>query len=456
VRDWASVIETHRLVELSAPEVDAILAAFPVPDADVAAAISEGAAGLPFYLGLQLDIHRDLVGEGVKPTPEHFARAPKAVLARFASHLGERLATAFTTLAHARRFDEQLFAHLKDHPGTLIGPVGLPEITRYSLVEVDQSGVFRLHQHYQDLQREELARTRPDDQRRIDEALFTYWDAACQPPDLRRLSLAHETALREAAHHQEFVAPTEHVGWLASRWPPFLLAARLRLCEDLWQAVLDLAERGNGAKSAAMAVALGSLGIVLQMLGRLDDARDAQQRALAINEKVFGPDHYEVAITLVNLGNVLHLRGRSDDARDAHQRALAINEKFYGPDHYEVAATLGNLGVVFQMLGRLADARDALERALAIKEKAYGPDHHEVAVTLTNLGVLIKQLDDFPTARAVEERALTIFERQLSPAHPQTAQICENLAITLERLGEAGRAGELKARAAAIRGGDAA
>lgn len=157
----------------------------------MAAAIRECADGVPFYLGLQLDIFRDLLIEGITPTAEHFARAPKAVLARFASHLGELLAASFVTFAHARRFDASLFQHLKEQPGTLIGAVGLPEIARYSLVEGEADGYYRLHQHYQDIQREELARSRPDDQRRIDEAFVAYWDAACQPPDLRSLTVAH-------------------------------------------------------------------------------------------------------------------------------------------------------------------------------------------------------------------------------------------------------------------------
>ena len=103
VRDWRAVVDAYRLGELSDPEVASILAAFPVADPDVPAAIRQGAAGLPFYLGLQLDIFRDLSAEGITPTPEHFGRAPKAVPARFANHLGQRLASAFTTLAHGRR-----------------------------------------------------------------------------------------------------------------------------------------------------------------------------------------------------------------------------------------------------------------------------------------------------------------------------------------------------------------
>jgi len=272
---------------------------------------------------------RDFLAEGVAARPEHFARAPVAVLARFADHLGRDLTTALTTLAHARRFDERLLAHLKAHPGLHLGPLGLREVTRYSLVEADQDGFFRLHQHFQDLQRQALARTRPDDQRRIDAALLAWWELCCQPPDLRSLDAAHETALRVAAHHQRLLAPEVHVAWLAARWPPFRQDARLQLGLELWETVLATVEHANGSDSAATATALGNLGIVLRMQG------------------------------------------------------------------------------------------------------------------------------DLPRARAVEERTLLIFERQLPATHPQIAQACENLAITLERLGEAGRAGALRVRAAAIRGGEA-
>ncbi len=367
VRDWQAVIDAHRFGELSDPEVASILAAFPVPDPDVAAAIREGAAGLPFYLGLQLDIFRDLVGEGVTPTPEHFARAPEAVLARFASQLGERLATAFTTLAHARRFAEPLFAHLKTRPGALIGPVGLPEITRYSLIEGDPDGFLRLHQHFQDLQREELARTRPGDQWRIDEALFAYWDAACQPSELRRLDGGHESGLRETAHHQRLLAPAEHAGWLASRWWPFQQAARLQLCLDLWQAALATAERANGSGSAATATALGNLGIVLQDLGRLDDAREAQERALGIKEKVYGPEHHEVAITLGNLGVVLKQLDDLPAARAMEERALAIFQRRLPAAHPSIAQACGNLAYTLERLGEAGRAAELKARAAAIR-----------------------------------------------------------------------------------------
>ncbi len=75
---------------------------------------------------------------------------------------------------------------------------------------------------------------------------------------------------------------------------------------------------------------LGNLGIVLERLDALAEARAAQERALRIKEKVYGPEHAEVAVTLGNLGNVLERLDALAEARAAQERALRIKEKVYG------------------------------------------------------------------------------------------------------------------------------
>ena len=248
VRDWATIVETHRLGELSDAEVVSILEAFPITNADVAAAIREGAAGLPFYLGLQLDIFRDLEAEGVDAHSRAFRPGAQGGAGALRQPSGRAAGAGVRDPGPCPPLRCSAVPALEGAARHADRAVGLPEITRYSLVEGDADGYFRLHQHYQDIQREELARSRPDDQRRIDEALFAWWDAACQPPDRRSLDLAHETALREAAHHQRLLDAAGHVGWLASRWWPFQQAARLRLVEELWRTAMGLCERVNGGE----------------------------------------------------------------------------------------------------------------------------------------------------------------------------------------------------------------
>ncbi len=201
-RDWKAIVEEHPLDHLQDDEVEAILEGFPVAEPAVREVIRRGSAGLPFHVGVQLDIYRDLVEAGMEPLPEHFAATPGKVLERFRSHVGERLHNTLRTLAFARGFDAELFAFLKARPGQLVGEVLLSEVTRFSFVETLADGRYRLHQHYRDVECRETAQRDPAHARSIHEALFAFWDERCQPADVREVTSAHETALREAAHHK--------------------------------------------------------------------------------------------------------------------------------------------------------------------------------------------------------------------------------------------------------------
>ena len=444
IRRWDDIVSSHHLGELADDEVEAILCAWPVEDGVIREVMRSGAAGVPFYLGLQLDIYRDVQTEGMAPALEMFESAPAAVLARFMSHVGADMRASLRTLSHARLFDDELLEFLKAQAGQLVGPQLLSEITRYSFVEGDPQAGFRLHRHFQDIQRDHLARSDPGHQRRIDEALFRYWDARCQPADVRSVAMSHELALAEALHHRALVNDNSVVTWLNERWWVFFEAARLRLLQEAWRTAVDLASNDE----TQLAVALDNLGLVLNGLDELASARKTHERALAIEEKVYGPESAKVACSLNNLGNVLYRLDDLVSARKSYERALVINEKIYGPYSGEVAQSLNNLAAVLGRLGDLASARKTHERALAINEKVYGPESAEVARSLNNLGDMLDRLDDLAGARKAQERALAILKKVFGPEHADVAHIRSNLGFVLDRLNDF--AGALKEQEHAV------
>ena len=90
-------------------------------------------------------------------------------------------------------------------------------------------------------------------------------------------------------------------------------------------------------------VTLGNLGIVQEMLGRLEEAEATQVRALTIKEDVYGPNHHEVAVTLGNLGIVQERLGRSGEAEATTRRAWQIFTDTLGPDHPNTQQAKQNL-----------------------------------------------------------------------------------------------------------------
>ena len=73
-----------------------------------------------------------------------------------------------------------------------------------------------------------------------------------------------------------------------------------------------------------MAAALGSLGIVLRMQGRLDAAREAEERMLRIFEQVLPANHPYIAQACGNLAETLEKLGEGERAAALRARAEAI------------------------------------------------------------------------------------------------------------------------------------
>ncbi|MGF1474844.1 MAG: tetratricopeptide repeat protein, partial [Geminicoccaceae bacterium] len=337
-REWQMIVRTEPLDRLDAPEAERVLESYPVAEPEIRRRLIDASDGLPFNLAIQLDIYDEIKADGDQPAIEDFADQPDEVVTRFLNHMGERSRGNLETLALARHFDQDLYEHLFTHHRNLIADVPFGAITRYSVVESETDGRFRLHQLMRDIVGRDLAERHRIKWNAVHEALFEYWDARCQPEDVRSVTLDHETALTEAAHHLGMADQSDRfLTWTYERWRVFYDAARYGLCLNLWQSAYEAAETVHGRDHPEVARTLGNLGVVLEALGDYQAARDAQKRALKIFEKAYGPDHPEVAITLGSLGIVLQQLGDYQAARDAQKRALKINEKAYGPEHPEVA-----------------------------------------------------------------------------------------------------------------------
>ena len=185
------------------------------------------------------------------------------------------------------------------------------------------------------------------------------------------------------------------------------------------------------------AQAHSNLGNTLSYLGRLDQAEASFRRALKIN-KNFAEAH-------LNLGATLHDMGRLTEAETCYRRAIQIKPGL-ADAHYNLGNTLksqnrlaaaeasyrkalqlepgligaySNLGVILQALGRLDEAETTLRNALQ-----FNPNSLEI---YSNLGSTLHDMGRLDEARIEYEKAL-----QLKPDH---AEILSNLGNTLHDIG---------------------
>jgi serine/threonine-protein kinase len=184
----------------------------------------------------------------------------------------------------------------------------------------------------------------------------------------------------------------------------------------------------------------GPIGLVLDDLGRHDEAVADLQRDLEIVGKVYGKQHPNYANALSNVSVLAYARHDLQKAFELAQQAHAIRLAALGPDHPEVAMSWSNLGSVLRGLHRLPEARDDLENAIAIKQRVLGADNPSVAITHLTLSQVLTDLHDAPGALDHAQRAAAIFHRSLGDAHLHTAQAQAQLGVGLgdmQRCGEA-------------------
>lgn len=196
-------------------------------------------------------------------------------------------------------------------------------------------------------------------------------------------------------------------------------------------------------KSEALNVAIEATGhlfnlTVVYFLSRAQFAAAFRSltQALKIAEAIFTPNHQNIASTLNNIGMVLQALHQLEEARHHLERALLISEAVYGINHPGVAVEIGNLGLILKKLGRLEESLVFAERAIQILETIYDRDHSSLATPLNNLGEALRTLKRFDEAQMYIERALRIDEATYGIDHPDIARDKNNLGLVLQAIGK--------------------
>ena len=191
--------------------------------------------------------------------------------------------------------------------------------------------------------------------------------------------------------------------------------------------------------------------LVLDSLGRFNEAEPLYRRSLLIREKALGPDHPDVAASLNNLAWLYNFQGRYGEAKPLCWRSFLIREKALGPDHPNVAGSLNNLAWLYYSQGRYREAEPLYLRSLGIWEKAVGPDHPNMAASLNNLAALYDSQGRDGEAEPLYLRSLGIWEKAVGSDHPDVATVLENYVDLLRKTNRQAEAVEMEARARAIR-----
>lgn len=150
-----------------------------------------------------------------------------------------------------------------------------------------------------------------------------------------------------------------------------------------------------------------SRGLVLQQLGRSQEAIAELRKAQEIAEATLGPDDLSVAAITRALGVVLYDNGLNDEALDIHLGLIDVLESTVGEAHPGTAGAHLNAAVALEALGRLDEAVEHLRTAKLTLERAYPGPHQNHALCDLNLAVI-------KTSQAKPAEALELADKALA------------------------------------------
>ncbi|MEA5390106.1 tetratricopeptide repeat protein [Cyanobium gracile UHCC 0139] len=449
---WEACCEQHLVGSLSNGDASAFLAKRGITDPDLVATILEHAAGVPFYLELETQLHDKLSPE--QRLPEAFGGSHELVIERLLSHLEISEAETMHLMASFGTWDAALFHDAVQHFGTGYPPSACDRFAQGWSIEQPAPGQWQLHNEMLLHLQQHDQRTRADTFAAWHRWGFERFDGPLAVREAKDITPEDGERLRRAlAHARHIHDPKELCCWFNKRSEHLAKGTIWRVLVPVLEDHQQWLEESFGHDHPEVATTFCYQAYMLRTLSRNEDAELLFRRALAIHEAARNPDLQQVATCLYNLGILLHDMSRLEEAETLYRRALAMKEATYGPDHPEVGSSISGLALLLRSRGLYSEAEALFRRALAISEAESSHDPLEVAKCLNNMGLILDDLSRYEEAEPLYRRALEIKEAVYGPGHPSVAITLSNLAALLTMLSRFEEAQSLYSRAIAINEG---
>lgn len=174
------------------------------------------------------------------------------------------------------------------------------------------------------------------------------------------------------------------------------------------------------------AVAWNGLGVVEEIRGNFDRARQHYQKALDLRRKL--GDQQEIGASLNNLGVVFEMIGRFDSALQYHRENLDIQIKL--ADTVRIARAQFNIASAYQEMGLYNEAQEFLYDARTILEAR--KDLDGMAKVYAQLGHIRFELDRYDEALKFYDQELKLREKLDDPG--RLAEALTDYANALDEL----------------------
>ncbi len=428
---WEACCEQHLVGSLSNGDATDFLAKRGINDPALVATILEHAAGVPFYLELETQLHDKLSPE--QRLPEAFGGSHELVIERLLSHLEISENETMHLMASFGSWDAALFHDAIQHFGTGYPPSACERFAQGWSIEQPAPGQWQLHNEMVLHLQQHDQRTRPD--------IFTAWhrwgferfDGPLAAREIKDITPADGERLRRAlAHARHIHEPEDLCRWFKERSELLAEGTIWRVLVPVLEDHQRWVEQSLGPDHSEVGVTLDNLASLMKTLSLYEEAEQLYRRAIANKEAACVSDHPTLTKTLCGLARLQLTLSKYKEAEELGHRALSIIEATYGQDSLNSAEALGLLGEASRGLSKFRESEQFFRRDLAITENCLGLDHIDSTTTLCMLAELLRDLSRFDESELLCRKALAIAELYYGTEHPEVAALSNNLAIILK------------------------
>jgi eukaryotic-like serine/threonine-protein kinase len=254
-----------------------------------------------------------------------------------------------------------------------------------------------------------LREARPDEPLRLADALLDLGEAQLRIGDfaLAEASMVRTIALRESVLGRENAAVAEALGRLGN---VLYLSRRTVGALEVLTEAREIKER-LGERDPVSIDILGNIGIVLDTLGRTQDAERTIREAATLSREIEGPMSPDTLTRENNLGLVLVRLGRYEEATRVHADVDARARRVFPMPHTQKAIATSSYAAALRQLGRFEEAEPLFREACEIVREAVGERSAAYVSRLWALGLALLDMARYADAEATLRRAAAIAQQ---------------------------------------------
>ena len=207
--------------------------------------------------------------------------------------------------------------------------------------------------------------------------------------------------------------------------------------------ILDELDRNNQADRALLQT---NLALLYGEAGQTGKSEALLRQTIALETGVLPSDDARLMLARAALAELVLHDGDYQEAEQMLQECLVFFEKRRERWHQEIGTLLGDLGVVRQFQGRNDEAIRLFREAIAMQEAGVGAEHPILIRPLVNLARTQSSTGAHADADASFRRAVQIAEERLGPEHPTYRDVLLRYAAFLRATGHKREAKAVEAR----------